>query len=115
MGFDPFMKVAFELAKKAHAADIRPNPFVGAVVVSPEDEIIGRGFHKKYGEPHAEVYAINEALSNRTDLSDCTLYVTLEPCSHFGNTPPCTDFIIKHRLKKVVIGSKDFDKRYFSF
>jgi diaminohydroxyphosphoribosylaminopyrimidine deaminase / 5-amino-6-(5-phosphoribosylamino)uracil reductase len=111
MGFDPFMKVALELAKEASAADIRPNPFVGAVVVSPENEIIGKGFHQKYGKAHAEVNAIHDALSKRSDLSECTLYVTLEPCSHVGNTPPCTDLIIQHRLKKVVIGSEDADER----
>ena len=60
MGFDPFMKVAFELAKNAQASAIRPNPFVGAVVVNDRNEIIGKGFHKKYGMAHAEVNAIND-------------------------------------------------------
>ncbi len=87
---------------------VAPNPLVGAVLVHNE-KIIGEGFHQKFGEAHAEVNAINEALKNGfTDLlSDATLYVNLEPCSHYGKTPPCTDLILKHKIPRVVIGSLD--------
>jgi len=88
-----------------------PNPLVGAVIVY-QDEIIGEGYHESYGQAHAEVNAINQVLRNYPQdaadiLSNATLYVTLEPCSHFGKTPPCADLIIKYQLKKVVIGCLD--------
>lgn len=88
-----------------------PNPLVGAVIVY-QDEIIGEGYHESYGNAHAEVNAINQVLHNYPKnaseiLSKATLYVTLEPCSHFGKTPPCADLIIKHQLKNVVIGCLD--------
>ncbi len=102
-----YLQKAFLLSKKANSKDIRPNPFVGAIIVDEMGEIIGEGYHKKLGEPHAEVFAIQQALENHKDLSTCTLYVTLEPCSHFGKTPPCSDLIILHKLKKVVIGALD--------
>ena len=102
-----YLQKAFLLAQKANPKNIRPNPFVGAIIVDEMGGIIGEGYHKKLGEPHAEVFAIQQALENHTDLSKCTLYVTLEPCSHFGKTPPCTDLIIQHRLKKVVMGALD--------
>ena len=95
------------LAKNANENDIRPNPFVGAVIIDEVGQIIGEGFHQKLGGPHAEVYAIEQALQNTTDLSQATLYVSLEPCSHFGKTPPCSDLIIQHKIKKVVIASLD--------
>lgn len=95
------------LAKNAIENDIRPNPFVGAIIVNQAEEVIGEGFHQKLGGPHAEVYAIEQALQNTTDLSQSTLYVSLEPCSHFGKTPPCADLIIQHKIKKVVIASLD--------
>ena len=88
-----------------------PNPLVGAVIVY-QDEIIGEGYHESYGNAHAEVNAINQVLRNYPQdaaeiLAKATLYVTLEPCSHFGKTPPCADLIIKHQLKNVVIGCLD--------
>lgn len=83
----------------------RPNPPVGAVVVSSAGQIIGRGFHRKAGTPHAEVNAIRDC--GETDLTDSTLYVTLEPCSTTGRTPPCTDLIIRKRISRVVIGCVD--------
>jgi diaminohydroxyphosphoribosylaminopyrimidine deaminase/5-amino-6-(5-phosphoribosylamino)uracil reductase len=95
------------LAKNANENDIRPNPFVGAVILDHADQLIGEGFHQKLGGPHAEVYAIQQALQKTTDLSQATLYVSLEPCSHFGKTPPCADLIIQHKIKKVVIASLD--------
>lgn len=82
-----------------------PNPMVGAVVVY-NHQIIGEGWHRKAGEPHAEVLAIN-AVENPELLSKSTIYVSLEPCSHFGKTPPCADLIIEKGIKKVVVGSVD--------
>lgn len=95
------------LAKNANENDIRPNPFVGAVVLDQTNQVIGAGFHQKLGGPHAEVYAIEQALQHTPDLSQATLYVSLEPCSHYGKTPPCADLIIQHKIKKVVIASVD--------
>ena len=95
------------LAKNANENDIRPNPFVGAIIVDESDQVIGEGFHQKLGGPHAEVFAIEQALKKTADLSQCSLYLSLEPCSHFGKTPPCVDLIIQHKIKKVVIASLD--------
>jgi diaminohydroxyphosphoribosylaminopyrimidine deaminase/5-amino-6-(5-phosphoribosylamino)uracil reductase len=99
--------VALSLAKKAKRKDIKGNPFVGAIVVDENGAIIGSGYHQKWGEKHAEVFAIEEALLKTADLSNCSLYVTLEPCSHHGKTPPCTDLILKSGIKKVIVGSLD--------
>ena len=102
-----YLHIAFLLAKRANSKDIRPNPFVGAIVVDENGVIIGEGFHQKAGASHAEVNAINDAKVKKSDLSNCTLYVTLEPCSHTGKTPPCTHFILEHKIPKVVIGAMD--------
>ena len=83
----------------------RPNPMVGSLIVH-DNVIIGEGFTSPYGGNHAEVNAIN-AVSNKTLLTESTLYVTLEPCSHFGKTPPCSDLIIKHKIPNIVIGCID--------
>jgi diaminohydroxyphosphoribosylaminopyrimidine deaminase/5-amino-6-(5-phosphoribosylamino)uracil reductase len=104
---DHYMRSAFLLAQKADPKQIRPNPFVGAILVGSDGEIIGKGYHTKAGEGHAEVQAIKSALEKTNDLTDCTLYVTLEPCSHHGKTPPCTDLIIQHKIPRVVIGCMD--------
>lgn len=82
-----------------------PNPLVGSVIVF-EDKIIGEGWHKIAGAPHAEVNAIN-SVKDKNRLKEATIYVSLEPCSHFGKTPPCADLIIANGIKKVVIGSTD--------
>ena len=82
-----------------------PNPMVGSVIVYKE-QIIGEGFTSAYGGPHAEVNAI-ASVADKTLLHKATLYVTLEPCSHFGKTPPCSDLIIKHGIPHVVIGTMD--------
>lgn len=82
-----------------------PNPLVGSVIVH-KDKIIGEGWHKKAGLPHAEVNAVN-SVSNKSLLGEATLYVNLEPCSHFGKTPPCCDFIVANGIPKVVIGTCD--------
>ncbi len=107
MAIDQFMQMALDQAKKADPACVRPNPLVGAVVVTASGEIAGKGYHVRCGEAHAEVNAIDDALRHGADLSRCTLFVTLEPCSHQGRTPPCTHLIISHGIKKVVIGSMD--------
>jgi diaminohydroxyphosphoribosylaminopyrimidine deaminase/5-amino-6-(5-phosphoribosylamino)uracil reductase len=101
------IEYAINLAKKANENEIRPNPFVGAVVLDHEGQLIGEGYHQKLGGPHAEVFAIEQALQKTSDLSQATIYVSLEPCSHYGKTPPCVDLIIQHQLKKVVIASLD--------
>jgi diaminohydroxyphosphoribosylaminopyrimidine deaminase / 5-amino-6-(5-phosphoribosylamino)uracil reductase len=107
MTSEEYLHTAFLLAKRANSRDIRPNPFVGAIIVDQNGEIIGEGYHQKAGEAHAEVIAINNALLKTNDLSKFTLYVTLEPCSHVGKTPPCTSLILEHKIPKVVIGSMD--------
>lgn len=93
-----------QIAKKG-IGTARPNPSVGAVIVH-QDMIIGEGFTAPYGGNHAEVNAIN-SVEDKSLLKEATLYVTLEPCSHFGKTPPCADLIVKHALKQVVIGCLD--------
>jgi diaminohydroxyphosphoribosylaminopyrimidine deaminase/5-amino-6-(5-phosphoribosylamino)uracil reductase len=82
-----------------------PNPMVGSVIVY-EDQIIGEGWHKKAGEPHAEVNAVN-SVKDKSLLQKATIYVSLEPCSHFGKTPPCCDLIIRNKIPNVVIGTVD--------
>jgi diaminohydroxyphosphoribosylaminopyrimidine deaminase/5-amino-6-(5-phosphoribosylamino)uracil reductase len=100
------MTNAVKLATQARG-QTAPNPMVGAVVVNQQGEIIGRGFHPRAGEPHAEVFAIREAKAKTQDLSQCTLFVTLEPCNHWGRTPPCTDLILESKIKKIVVGVLD--------
>lgn len=103
---EKYMLLCFKLAR-CGAGFVAPNPMVGAVLVY-EDAIIGTGFHRKYGEAHAEVNCINSVtIEHRPFISDSTLYVSLEPCSHTGKTPPCVDFILQHEIKRVVIGCKD--------
>ena len=82
-----------------------PNPMVGSVIVY-DNKIIGEGWHRKAGEPHAEVNAIN-SVKDKSLLDKATIYVSLEPCSHFGKTPPCCDLIIKNKIPNVVIGTVD--------
>lgn len=103
---DFYMARCIELAQLGGAATA-PNPMVGAVLVH-EGKIIGEGYHEKYGESHAEVNCINNALQNHSDkIKEATLYVSLEPCAHFGKTPPCANLIIDHMIPKVVIGCRD--------
>ncbi len=96
------MELAIELAKRGEGK-VNPNPMVGAVIVK-DGIIIGEGYHEKYGEGHAEVNAFE---SLKEDPSGATMYVTLEPCSHYGKTPPCVDKIIQSKIKRVVIGMID--------
>ncbi len=98
------MQRALQLARLGAGA-VSPNPMVGCVIVH-EEKIIGEGWHQKYGEAHAEVNAIN-SVSDKSLLSESTVYVTLEPCSHFGKTPPCADLLIKYQVKKVVVCNFD--------
>ena len=98
------MQRALELATNGRG-NVSPNPMVGCVIVH-DDKIIGEGWHNKFGEPHAEVNAIN-AVKDKSLLSDSIAYVSLEPCSHFGKTPPCADLLIQHQLKKVLIACAD--------
>jgi len=98
------MKRCIELANKAMGS-VSPNPMVCSVIVC-QDKIIGEGYHEKYGSHHAEVNAINN-VKDKSLLSKSTLYVNLEPCAHFGKTPPCSDLIIEHKIPKVVIGCVD--------
>ena len=97
-----YMKRAIQLAKKGQGFT-NPNPMVGAVIVK-DGRIIGEGYHKKYKELHAERNAI---ASLKEDAKGSTMYVTLEPCCHYGKTPPCTEAIIENGISKVVIGSRD--------
>ena len=99
---EKYMRIAIELAKNGAGA-VNPNPMVGAVVVK-NGEVIGRGYHKFFGGPHAEVYVLEEA---GKEAEGATIYVTLEPCSHYGKTPPCAKKIIDMGIKKCFIGSSD--------
>jgi diaminohydroxyphosphoribosylaminopyrimidine deaminase / 5-amino-6-(5-phosphoribosylamino)uracil reductase len=103
-----FMKRCIELASKAEGLTY-PNPMVGSVVVH-DGKIVGEGYHLKAGGPHAEVLAIN-SVTVKEKLKYSTLYVSLEPCSHFGKTPPCADFIISNSIPRVVIGTQDTSDR----
>ena len=98
------MMRCIELAKMG-AGHVSPNPMVGCVIVN-DNKIIGEGYHRKYGEAHAEVNAINSVASQEA-LKRSTIYVSLEPCAHFGLTPPCSDLIIEKQIPRVVIGSID--------
>lgn len=101
-----FMQLAIDLAKKGQFTT-RPNPCVGCVIVK-DGQIIGKGYHYQAGQPHAEVFALQEAKANiGNDLSGATAYVTLEPCSHHGRTPPCADALIKANISRVVVAVTD--------
>src|ERR1700749_3720924 len=97
-----FMQRALDLAQLSRGS-VSPNPLVGCVIVH-NHKIIGEGRHEKYGEAHAEVNAVN-SVNDQSLLKDSTVYVNLEPCSHFGKTPPCADMLVRHPVKKVVIAN----------
>lgn len=110
MGDEFYIKRCLELAAMA-IGNVNPNPMVGCVIVVDEI-IIGEGYHQKYGEAHAEPNAIKSVFDKfgteaETLLKQATAYVNLEPCAHFGKTPPCADLFVKYQLKKVVIGNRD--------
>jgi diaminohydroxyphosphoribosylaminopyrimidine deaminase/5-amino-6-(5-phosphoribosylamino)uracil reductase len=105
-----YMKRCLELAETG-IASVSPNPMVGCVIVK-DHKIIGEGYHKKIGQAHAEVNAVQAVFERYGDranslLKDAIVYVSLEPCAHFGKTPPCAELLIKHEVKKVVIGNRD--------
>ena len=99
---EQYMMRAIELARKG-AGWTAPNPMVGAVIVK-DGRIIGEGYHERYGELHAERNAIRNL---REAAEGATLYVTLEPCCHYGKTPPCTEAILEQKIKRVFVGSGD--------
>lgn len=99
-----YMRRALELAEWGRG-NVSPNPMVGCVIVH-DGVIIGEGFHKVYGGPHAEVIAVN-SVENPELLPESTVYVTLEPCAHYGKTPPCANLLVEKRVKKVVIAAFD--------
>lgn len=106
---EKYMRRALQLAKNGEL-DASPNPMVGAVIVAPSGKIIGEGWHRRCGEGHAEVNAV-ASVKDKSVLRDATMYVTLEPCSHYGKTPPCAELIINMGIPKVVVGSLDpFEK-----
>lgn len=106
---EKYMGRCLELAALG-MGNVSPNPMVGAIIVY-KDRIIGEGYHQKYGEAHAEVNAIKQVTDKYSDhaelLRSSIIYVSLEPCAHYGKTPPCADLIIKHRIPKVVVGCRD--------
>ena len=102
------MRRALTLAERGAGA-VSPNPLVGAIVVGEDGTVLGEGWHGQYGGPHAEVWAVRdvERRHGATALRSSTLYVTLEPCSHFGKTPPCADLIVEKGIPRVVVGMID--------
>jgi len=101
---EKYMSQALKLARRGGRA-VAPNPMVGAVIVK-NGKVIGKGYHQRFGGPHAEVNAI-QSVKRKADVEGATLYVTLEPCRHFGKTPPCFDFIKVMGISRVVCGSQD--------
>lgn len=105
-----YIKRCLELAALG-SGQVSPNPMVGCVIVA-NNQIIGEGYHQQYGQAHAEPNAVKAVFDKYGDqaeslLKQATAYVNLEPCAHFGKTPPCADLLVKHQLKKVVIGNRD--------
>lgn len=98
------MRSALELAQRG-AGWVSPNPMVGAVIVGPDRQVIAEGWHERSGEAHAEVNALSRVAG--ADLSQATMYVTLEPCSHFGKTPPCAEALVLSGLRRVVVAMRD--------
>ena len=102
---EKFMKMALNLARRG-IGSVEPNPAVGCVIVKGE-KVIAKGWHKKFGGPHAEINALENCKKNASNPEDAVMYVTLEPCCHHGKTGPCTDQIIKAKLAKVIIATTD--------
>lgn len=105
---EKYMRMCFRLAKRGKRR-VAPNPMVGCVVLDRFGNVVSKGYHKKYGENHAEREALLKLKNNEAESG--TLYVNLEPCSHYGKTPPCVDLIIERKLKRVVIGMKDVNPK----
>lgn len=107
---ESYMQRCLQLALLG-TGQVAPNPLVGSVLVH-NNRIIGEGYHQQFGAAHAEVHCIESVSEQDKNLiADSTLYVNLEPCSHFGKTPPCVDFIKQHQIQKVVVGCKDFSSK----
>ncbi|MBD8491129.1 bifunctional diaminohydroxyphosphoribosylaminopyrimidine deaminase/5-amino-6-(5-phosphoribosylamino)uracil reductase RibD [Echinicola sp. CAU 1574] len=102
--FNPYMLRALELAELGRG-HVSPNPMVGCVIVH-QDRIIGEGYHQQYGGPHAEPNAVHD-VADQSLLKEATVYVTLEPCAHFGKTPPCANLLVEKQVNKVVIAAFD--------
>ncbi len=102
---EKYMQRALQLARLG-AGHTSPNPMVGAVIVGPDDTIIGEGWHRQCGKAHAEVNAV-ASVKNAALLRHSTIYVTLEPCSHYGKTPPCAQLLIERGIPRVVVGTLD--------
>ncbi len=102
---EKYMRRALQLARQG-AGHTSPNPMVGAVIVGPDGTIIGEGWHRKCGQAHAEVNAV-AAVKDVNLLKNSTIYVTLEPCSHYGKTPPCANLLIERGIPRVVVGALD--------
>ena len=102
---EKYMRRALQLAQLG-AGHTSPNPMVGAVIVGPDGTIIGEGWHRRCGEAHAEVNAV-ASINDANRLKDSTIYVTLEPCSHYGKTPPCANMLIERGIPRVVVGCLD--------
>ena len=105
---EKYMKMCFDLAQQGKGL-VSPNPMVGCVVLDKNGFIVSKGYHKKYGENHAERDALAKLHNNEAEGG--TLYVNLEPCSHYGKTPPCVDIIIEKKIKKVIIAMKDVNPK----
>ena len=99
-----YMRRALQLASLA-SGETTPNPLVGAVIVH-DGHIIGEGYHHRSGQPHAEVMAV-ASVKQRELLPHATLYVTLEPCAHYGKTPPCAELILRERIPRVIVAMED--------
>ena len=102
-----YMRRALQLAARG-MGNTSPNPMVGAMIVAPDGRIIGEGYHRRCGEGHAEVNAVaSVTAADLPLLPESTMYVTLEPCSHYGKTPPCARLIIDRGIRRVVVGAAD--------
>ena len=106
---EAFMRRAIALAERGRWRTA-PNPTVGAVLVK-DGEIVAEGWHQVCGEAHAEVNCLRDAAKKGVDTSACTLYVTLEPCNHFGKTPPCSHAVLNAGIKRVFIGMPDLNAK----
>ena len=102
---EKWMRRCFALALKGRGK-VSPNPLVGAVIVR-RGKLLGEGYHRKFGGPHAEIRALREARRKHSDVRGATLYVSLEPCAHYGKTPPCADAIVRSGIGRVVAATKD--------
>ena len=105
---EKYMRMCFKLAQKGKGK-VAPNPLVGCVVLDKNGKVVSKGYHKKCGQNHAERDALLKLKNNEAEGG--TLYVNLEPCSHYGKTPPCTELIIERKIKRVVTGMRDVNPK----